>query len=1043
MSHKFMPFNPEALPKADAEFAAIDDSAKLKKTFSKGSIEIKDTQSKKAGEPTEDFEAKARFVDYVPKTYDEISKKNNSSAEAHLGEEIPEAPGAGKNRTELDDEKIEKAWKDKMAEKGNPDNAVSPTANPEKDASAYSPASKYFEELDGFDKKSAEKSPIEKTDPKNQETQEDKDKRRQELESKASSSRINFAKKNYESTSILSRLKELLPLRTKPRNLQENHDLYNQYQIDVNELLQFDIDELKSKNLPSEEFQKEMDRIAKYYHQDEKANLYDANNSARAKVWEEKFGKAPGWIAEQGGKFVNWYRKADWKKKMAFSIGAGLSGAGLLMVGQRILGGAAAGVGITTALESSYRKKEGVRLQGEREEMLKNVEGIGEQEQKCEALMKMLQKEVGGFQKDLQRERKGALKRKLLGATVGTIIGSGALSHFVKWGINEANAGQHLKTAWVGLVGSKNADLFAEKFGELGQFVGHAKQVAGEKLHGAADYAKGILQSEAYTMGTSPAGIVPEYGGGVAYSESHGGLPPEVSKGVVPSHGADVSNPGAGGNKYYEELKKAYNQKPKVDLSQKAPDLQNADLGKAGAAGLGETYTENSLKMTKGGYGGVGLETENSMKLDMNKGGYKGGMTQFEQDVRKSNLAKGVRPGAGMTQFEQDVRASSLGKGEMPKVPEQHIEPVGKISNQGMEKTYGHIEPVGKVSNEGFTNKILEIKKGSSIEHTMIKNGMDPREAHRMVLAYAKEQGIPASKLDLIHPGAKLVLSPDGKHIVNFQDSHQMEASKGPSKNIHEHKTGKHASRPRAGHVEKAEAVQAPEEKISPSPKISQHQLEEIRNIETENNSLVAKNAELQQKLARLDEQIKINKQGIALGQEYPNPSQIHSGSTLKSMVEGEMKSRNALQNQIDANNARIGALRKMYEEKLSSGKTGVPLAEDVSKSPASAAEIKNQDLSLQEKVGTVKTIRQDIVGGNVKEWNSIQNQPAQEMLKQKNSPVAVYYDYIIQENPGYARYIRPHRYEPIRLWTVRLGDYHHQHSGRFERFHLPPRRHW
>jgi len=825
----------------------------------------------------------------------------------------------------------------------------------EKDASLYSPASKYFEEMEGIDKKESEKY-----------SSEEKEKRRLELDSAVTSSRMNFAKKNYESTNILSRLRKSLKIISHSKDLPENSDLFKEYEACVNNRLQFDIEELKSKNLSPDEFQKEAEKIAKFYNQDEKANLYDAHNNARARIWEEKFGKAPGWIAEKSGKFVNWYRKVNWKYKMGASVLAGVSGLGLVMGGMRMVGGAAAGVGIHGALESSYRGKEEKRLKGEREGMMKNIEGIEGQEQKCEALIQMMQKEVGGFQKDLQRERKGALKRKLFSASVAAFIGSGKAAELVR-GIAGS---EYAKTAWVNIVGQKNADLFAEKFGELGQFLGHAKQIAGEKIHSAAEYAKGVFGSEAYAAGMPAAGI-----------SSFGS---EFGEGVVPSHGADVVGhmpPGSG-----------------VPNNPNFPnDTFHADKDLRPSAGTSDK-----------------------------------GMTQFEKDVRESKLVKGAgRPGSGMTQFEQDVRGNNLTKGKMP---DQHIEPVGKVSNQGMEKTYGHIKPVAEVSNDGFKNRMFEIKKGSSIEHTMIKNGVDPGEAHRMVLQYAKEHGIPANKLDLAHPGAKLVLSPDGKHIVNFQDSHQS----APKGQIHEQKTAKHASRPRAGHVEKAEAVQAPEEKVPSSPKISQNQLEEIRNIEMENNSLVANNAELQQKLDRLNAQIEYDKQSLALGKDYPG--QIRSGSSLRDSMNGRISSRDVLQNQIEANNARIGALQREYAEKFGSGKTASPSQENVPRSPASVAELKDQNL-LQEKVETVKAVRQEIAGGNVEEWNKIQNQPAQEVLKQKNSPVAVYYNYIIQENPGYARYIRPRLYEPIIHWTTRLADYHHSHNGRFTNFRIPHRR--
>lgn len=862
----------------------------------------------------------------------EKKSKGERKIEAYLGEEIPGVTDVEKNQLKPELDRLVSNFEERMKKNKNTDGAENQNLNAEKDASLYSPASKYFEEIEGIDKKESEKY-----------SSKEKEKRRLELDSAVASSRMNFAKKNYESTNILSRLRKSLKIISHSEDLPENSDLFKEYEACVNNRLQFDIEELKSKNLSPEEFQEEADKLAKYYNQDEKANLYDAHNDARAKVWEEKFGKTPGWIAEKSGKFVNWYRKVNWKYKMGASVLAGVSGLGLVMGGMRMVGGAAAGVGIHGALESRYRGKEEERLKGEREGMMKNIEGIEGQEQKCEALMQMMQKEVGGFQKDLQRERKGALKRKLFSASVAAFIGSGKAAELVR-GIAGS---EYAKTAWVNIVGQKNADLFAEKFGELGQFLGRAKQVAGEKIHSAAEYAKGVFGSEAYAAGMPAAGI-----------SSFGS---EFGEGVVPSHGADVvghvpSGSGVPNNPEFPN-----------DTFHADKDLRIPRTVPGSGVPNNPDFPNDTFHADK--------------ELRPPTGAPDNGMTQFEKDVRGSKLVRGAgSSGSGMTQFEQDVRGSSLGKGEMPA---QHIEPVGKVSNRGMEKTYGHIEPVGKVSNEGFTNKILEIKKGSSIEHTMIKSGVDPKEAHRMVLAYAKEQGIPANKLDLVHPGAKLVLSPDGKHIINFQDSHQP-VSKGQ---MHEQKTAKHASRPRAGHVEKAVTSQIPEESL--------------------NSGKTA--GSLQENVPK----------GPASAEELKNQLATHR----------QINSINQQISQLDREITRVGnESNKQYDLIMEKQKL----------------EMQRDSLIFGEKVETVKAIRQEIAGGKVEKWNEIQNQPAQEALKQKNSPVAVYYNYIVQENPGYVRYIHPRRYEPVIHWTARLADYHHTHYGRLANFNIPySRRRW
>lgn len=979
-----MPFNPEALNKFDQEISSIDenlsDSQKTKKR--KRTSPRKPSGIKNIGDenkPAENSGPTARFIDYIPKTADSAGSKDK--ADAHLGEEIPEAPEPGKDRGQMDEERIEKAWRNEIGKKTEMSDGTK-MENPEK-----------INEI------------------LNQEgipAGENREETLKRLDEAIAKSRADYAEKDYKATHILARLKNVLKLRTRPGNLRETQDLYNQYQICVNDRLQFELNELKEKNLNPDEFNKEAEKISKYYNQDEKANLYKAHTDARAKVWEEKFGKIPGLAAKLSGKFVNGYRNLNWKWKMGLSIGAGLTGAGFLIMGQRIVGGAASGVGIHGAMEGRYRKKEEARLQAERGEMIKGLEGVEGQEQKCEALMQMLQNEVGGFQKDLQRERKGARNRKLAGATVGALLGSGKLQGFVKWGLSEANAAHYVKAGFVGMVGEKNADYLAEKLGNVGAFLKGAKHTAGEKLHNLTQFGKGIIQDPKWGTGipgvTSDVagpqsqfgsefgkGVVPSYGADVAGFKAN--LPPEVSLGVVPSHGADV--PGGGGNKYYDALKKAYDTKPNVDLSHQAPDLQNQDFNSGGK-----------------------------------------GMTQFEKDVRHSDLAKGGRPGGGgdMTQFEKDARAGAGARqgfenGRMGGWdPEPIVKPAGP-----------HMEPVGKISNVGFENKTLPpLPEGGSIEGMMIKNGIDPGEAHRTILRAAKAQGISAKAFDLVPPGARPilgpdghlvgVLSPDGEHMIDFHGNHQPDISRGSTKHAVEHrapKVSEHASK-------------IPEHAPQPRGAVpeSGYQTARSMQIEMENNSLISRQHDLQEQLAKLNKQIAYNENLVKMGQHYGGSGQIHSGPTVEEIIKGEKLSAANLEHQIDVNNARIARLQEEYA-KLGSGKSAGLPAEHVPEKPKLSPEADN----LQGRVNATRALRQEISGGNITQWNRIQRLPAQEVLLQPNSPVTIYYNYIVQENPRFARFIRPHRHETVMNWTARLADYHNNHSGRFARFNIPHRR--
>ena len=203
-----------------------------------------------------------------------------------------------------------------------------------------------------------------------------------------------------------------------------------------------------------------------------------------------------------------------------------------------------------------------------------------------------------------------------------------------------------------------------------------------------------------------------------------------------------------------------------------------------------------------------------------------------------------------------------------------------------------------------------------------------------------------------------------------------------------------------------------------------------MKEIEMKNNSLVSQNAELKQKIARLSEQIKSDKQSLALGKDYPG--QIRSGPSLKEMVAFREESLGELEKQMASNDAMIEELQKEYANKI---KNASP--ENISKNTTSSEKIASKDALFQEKLGTVKSIRQEMSGGNLQEWNKIQNQPASVILRQPDSPATTYYNYIVRENPQYTRYIRPRRNELFINWTARLADYHFSHRGRFANFNI------
>lgn len=257
----------------------------------------------------------------------------------------------------------------------------------------------------------------------------------EELQAAVARARMGYASKDYEVTNVFAKIRKIFGgnLRSTPGNHPETHDQYNAYKIALTELLDYQVAQLKEKKLPSEELISEIEKLTKYYNQDEKINLYAARTDTLAADWEKKFGKPLGWIAKYGGKFVNGYRKLNWKTKMALGVGAALSGAGLLIAGQRMLGGAAAGVGVTAVLEARYRQKEEERLAEEQANIKNELEKITDPEEKYAVLTARMQKEMEGYQKSLKTEKSKAIWRKVAGVGVAAFIGTGVASHLFKW----------------------------------------------------------------------------------------------------------------------------------------------------------------------------------------------------------------------------------------------------------------------------------------------------------------------------------------------------------------------------------------------------------------------------------------------------------------------------------------------------------------------------------------------------------------------------------------------------------------------------------
>ena len=262
-----------------------------------------------------------------------------------------------------------------------------------------------------------------------------------------------YAKKDYELTNAIAGIKNTLGrfFRPNQQTSQESKIYFANYKDALRNLLDHQIKELKKENLSPAELTKRMEVLTKYYNEGEQINLIEARTNAKTEAWESKY-KLPNYLAKKSEKFVNGYRKLDWKLKMLASVGllsagvavgiagtAGFAGAtglasavGVVKLMKRGLSGVMAGAGITGALEARYRKKEGEKRQKEQTDIIGNIESVEDPEAKYEAMKQSMQKEMDGYAKGLKTEKDKARSRRLFGLTAGILVGSGSylFSHF-------------------------------------------------------------------------------------------------------------------------------------------------------------------------------------------------------------------------------------------------------------------------------------------------------------------------------------------------------------------------------------------------------------------------------------------------------------------------------------------------------------------------------------------------------------------------------------------------------------------------------------
>ena len=272
--------------------------------------------------------------------------------------------------------------------------------------------------------------------------------------------RMGYAKKDYEVSNVFERIRRIIHernLQSTPANNSETRNQFNGYKIALTELLDYQIAQLKEKDLSSEELKIEMENLTKYFNQDEKINLYETRTEARAQVMEEKFGhgvgRPVGWLMNGAKKFFHWYTKSEGKGAKGFLKGIGkrssfngalvAAGLGLSAVAlpgatigtyaaKQVVGGVATGIGVSRVLEGMYRKKEDNKMMAERKGIMEEIEKHSTPEEKLAKLVEYLQPMSDGYDKDLRRELSNAAKRKSIGIVAGITSAAtlGIASHY-------------------------------------------------------------------------------------------------------------------------------------------------------------------------------------------------------------------------------------------------------------------------------------------------------------------------------------------------------------------------------------------------------------------------------------------------------------------------------------------------------------------------------------------------------------------------------------------------------------------------------------
>ncbi|NTU67050.1 MAG: hypothetical protein HGB08_03970 [Candidatus Moranbacteria bacterium] len=302
------------------------------------------------------------------------------------------------------------------------------------------------------------------------------EKRAEELEmlrQNVESTRAAYAAKDLEMSRKLSMMNRVLRyVKTTSETLAGTTDEYNQYQAALNALISFQVESLRSKydGIESKsqagkiatgtEAEDEIGKLIMYFKLEENNNLFDARTRAKSDLKADEDGKDKSWkdkVWERGVQVVEWYKKLPREQKVAASagifaigLGAGFAGvasvatvAGVARFGQKIIGGAAAGVGIAETQKNMRRLSDAKKAEKEKNKMLEELAkmDVNDLEGKFNVLAGSLRNEIKTYDESLKREVRKSGSRKAIGWIVGGAIGASAIFQVVNGlGLNADHA---------------------------------------------------------------------------------------------------------------------------------------------------------------------------------------------------------------------------------------------------------------------------------------------------------------------------------------------------------------------------------------------------------------------------------------------------------------------------------------------------------------------------------------------------------------------------------------------------------------------------